>query len=299
MLAAVPEHESRMIDLSALILMSAFAATPTAAEHRAEIEQWRRERVERLTAPTGWLSLVGLHWLRPGASTIGNGEGVDIDLGRGPAQLGMLSWEADRFHFKTSEAGIRIGGMEALGAELKPDSSGSPTLVEFGGVQFYVLQRGERFGLRVKDADAPTRTGFSGIDYFDIDPQWRFEARWEAHDPVREIPIATVHGVEEMRVNPGRAVFEHDGERWSLEALTEDGTEDMFFIVFDGTSGKETYGSGRFMYAKPAQDGRIVIDFNKLYNPPCAFTEYSTCPLPPPENRIRLPITAGERKYGG
>ncbi len=288
-----------MIDLASLVLLGSFAATPSVDEHRTDIEQWRSTRIERLTAPTGWLSLVGLHWLRPGMSTIGNGEGVDVDLGRGPKELGMLSWEGDRFYFKTSQSGISIGGMEALGAELKPDSSGDPTFVEFGGVQFYVVQRGPRFGLRVKDAEAPTRTGFAGIDYFDINAAWRFEARWEAHDPVRQIPIATVHGVEELRDNPGRAVFEHDGESWALEALTESGTDDMFFIVFDGTSGKETYGSGRFMYAKPAEDGRIVIDFNKLYNPPCAFTEYSTCPLPPPENRIRLPITAGERKYGG
>lgn len=288
-----------MIELTTLALVGALAAAPDVAAHRAEIEQWRAERIERLTAPTGWLSLVGLHWLQPGLTVLGNGPGVGVNLGRGPAVLGNLSWEGDRFYFKTSQPGVQIGGVEALGAELRSDASASPTIVQFGSAQFYLIERGGRMGLRVKDAEAPTRTRFAGIDYFDIDPAWRIEARFEAHDPPRTLSIVTVHGIEEPYPNPGRVVFEHDGERYSLEALEEAGTEDLFFIVYDGTSGKESYGMARFMYAAPPVEGRIVLDFNKLYNPPCAFTEYSTCPLPPPENRLRLRIAAGEKTYHG
>ena len=288
-----------MIELTTLALIGALSAAPDPAAHRAEIEQWRQQRVERLTAPTGWLSLVGLHWLPRGLSVIGHGDGATVDLGRGPAELATLSWEGDRFYLKARQSGLQVGEQEILGTELRSDAEGAPTLVQFGDVQFYLIKRGERFGLRVKDAQAPTRVNFGGIDYFDINPAWRIEARFEPHDPPRTMAIATVAGNEEDYPNPGRVVFQHDGTEYSLEALEEEGTDDYFFIVYDGTSGKETYGMARFMYAAPPVDGKIVMDFNKLYNPPCAFTEFSTCPLPPTENRLRLRITAGEKAYHG
>ena len=275
------------------------SAAVDAATYEEQILEWRAGRIERLTAPTGWLSLVGLHWIKPGLNSIGNGPGVDIDLGRGPDKLGELRWEGERLYFRPNGEVVTVNGQSVLGTDLIPDYKGTPTVVEFGTAQFYVVKRGERLGLRVKDSESPVRTQFAGIDYFPIDQKWQVEARWEAHEPDRTIEIATILGDLEQIPNPGRAVFTIDGQEYSLEALEEEGEEQLFFIVFDATSGKQTYGSGRFFYADRPVDGRLTLDFGKAYNPPCAFTEFSTCQLPPAENRLRLAIEAGEKKYAG
>jgi len=151
--------------------------------------------------------------------------------------------------------------------------------------------------LRARDSEAETRTGFLGLDYFDFDPAWRVEARWEAHPEGTTIPIADVLGELREQANPGRAVFEMDGRQFALEALAAE--DQLFFILADRTSGRESYGLGRFLYADLPADGRVVLDFNRSYNPPCAFNAYTTCPLPPPENRLDVPVKAGERGYRG
>src|SRR5690606_13501956 len=152
--------------------------------------------------------------------------------------------------------------------------------------------------LRVKDTEAATRTGFLGIDYFPIDPSWRVTAKWVPFEPVHKLEIPNVLGdIDEMPV-PGKAVFERDGKTFELlPVLEEPGADSLFFILADRTSGKQTYGAARFLYTDMPKDGKLVIDFNKAYNPPCAFTPFATCPLAPPENRLDLAITAGEKKY--
>jgi len=285
--------------VAAFGLSLALAASTPVQSHQEQVEAWRKGRVERLTSPTGWLTLVGLHWIKPGINRIGNGDGVDINLGRGPAELGTLRWEGERLYFRANGEVVTVDDQPVLGIDLVADSKGTPTVVKFGTAQFYVVERGGRLGLRVKDSTSPVRTEFAGIDYFAIGEQWRFEAKWEAHEPPRTMEIVTVLGDQEQIPNPGRAVFEVDGKQYALEALVEEGEERLFFIVFDATSGKQTYGSGRFFYADQPVAGKITIDFNQAYNPPCAFTEFSTCQLPPPENRLRLAIEAGEKKYAG
>lgn len=285
--------------IAAFSLSFAIAATTPVQTHEEEVTTWRTERVERLTAPTGWLTLVGLHWLKPGQNRIGNGAGVDIDLGRGPKELGTLLWEDEQLNFRPHGDAMTVNDQPVLEIDLVPDSEGTATVVKFGTAQFYVVKRGGRLGLRVKDSESPVRTQFSGIDYFPIGEQWRFEAVWEAYDPPRTLEIVTVLGDIEQVPNPGRAVFSVAGKQYALEALLEAGEERLFFIVFDTTSGKQTYGSGRFFYADQPVDGKVTIDFNTAYNPPCAFTEFSTCQLPPAQNRLRLAIEAGEKKYAG
>ncbi len=289
------------MNLLAITLSMSMAATAPApaVSHEEDVLAWRADRLERLTAPTGWLTLVGLHWLKPGLNRIGNGAEADIDLGRGPDHLGDLRWEGERFYFRSNGEVISVNGNQPLGLDLIADSQGTPTVVEFGSAQFYIVQRGGRYGLRVKDSQSPVRTQFAGLEYFPISAKWRLDARWEAHDPPRTLEIATILGDIEQVPNPGRAVFSVDGKEYALEALQAEGAEQLFFIVFDTTSGKQTYGSGRFYYADLPVDGRVIIDFNKAYNPPCAFTEYSTCQLPPEQNRLRLAIEAGEKKYQG
>lgn len=244
---------------------------------------------------------MGLHWLPAGqAQTLGNGADNDVDLGRGPARLGTLSWKDGRASFSAAaDAGAKVAGTAITETPLKPDSSGEPTIVEFGTANFQLIQRGDKYALRVKDSEAPTRKGFTGIRYYDIDPGWRVEARFESYAEPKTIEVATVVGTIEAYPNPGRIVFERDGKTHSLEALVEDGEEQFFIIMADRTSGKETYGMARYLYAGPPVDGRIVIDFNKAYNPPCAFTAYATCPMPPEGNRLDLYVRAGEMKYDG
>jgi uncharacterized protein len=288
--------------LFAATLFAAAACAQPPPDHTAEIEQWRAQRLERLQAPQGWLSLVGLHWVEPGTHRVGGGKDNDIVLATGPAQLGTLTLAEGKLQFTAApDSGVSVDGATPTGAfELLPDSSGKPTVLSFdaGQATLQAIERGGRMALRVRDARAKTRTGFVGIEQFPIDAGWRLEARFEAHPAGKTIPIANVIGQLEPMANPGAVVFERDGRTHRLEAVDE-GDGQLFLIFADRTSGKETYGAGRFLYAAPAVDGKTVLDFNKAYNPPCAFNAYSTCPLPPPENRLDIAVTAGEKKYAG
>lgn len=293
--------------MTAWMLAVLFAATANdpavpPASHSAQVEQWRAQRVERLRAPQGWLSLVGLHWLEPGTHTLGRAADNSIVLATGPQRLGTLAFESGQATFTPDPAsGITVAGVPAESAfALVPDSAAPPTTLTFdqGNATLQLIERGGRFALRVRDARAATRSGFVGIEHFPIDAGWRFEARFEPHPPGRTIEIANVIGQLEPMANPGAVVFDRDGRSHRIEAVDE-GDGQLFLIFADRTNGKQTYGAGRFLYAKPALDGRTVVDFNQAYNPPCAFNAYSTCPLPPPENRLDLAITAGEKKYAG
>lgn len=288
--------------MKSLLLAMALLAVP--ADQAAEVEAWRTQRIERLQAPGGWLSLVGLHWIEPGSHRIGSAPDNDVVLATGPAHLGVVDVvEPHDVAFRSAPgSGVTVGGK----APGQPDfvlwaaNLEEPPVVEFDGGQasFTVIERGGRFALRVKDARAATRTGFTGIEHYPVDAAWRFEASFEPHPAGKTIPIVNVLGMTEPMPNPGAVVFEKDGKTHRLEAVDE-GDGQYFLIFADRTNKRETYGAGRFLYAVPAVDGKTVVDFNKAYNPPCAFNAYSTCPLPPPENRLDLAVTAGEKRYGG
>jgi uncharacterized protein len=268
------------------------------------IEQWRTGRVERLTAPDGWLSLIGLEWLKEGDNRVGRAADNDIVLKAGPAHLGVATLTASGdVHLVLARAsGALIDGKPAHEATLIDDvkaGDGTPTTVSFGSASFYVIDRDGRKGLRVKDSDAPGRKHFAGIDSFAIDPSWRIEASWVA-TPGQTLEMGTVIGTIDKYPVPGKLAFTRDGKHFELLPVIEVPGDAQYFIVFaDRTSGKETYGAARFLYIDPPKDGKVVLDFNKAYNPPCAFTEFATCPLAPPENRLDLRVTAGEKKYAG
>lgn len=286
-----------------LLFATMMATNPTTDvdAHRAEVEAWRKTRLERLERPDGWLSLVGLHWIDPGTLKLGSAPGNDIVLATGPAQLGTLESDGKRVVL-TLEPGVdaTIGDGTTRSATLASDATEAPTLVTFGSANFHVIERSGRLALRVKDAEAPTRTGFLGLDNYPIDPAFRFDARFERHPAGKTIPIANIIGTLDAMANPGAVVFEKDGATYRIEAVDE-GDGQLFLIFADRTSGKETYGAGRFLYAAPPAEGsdRVVVDFNRAYNPPCVFTPHATCPLAPPENRLDLAITAGEKRYRG
>jgi uncharacterized protein len=277
------------------------ASVDDGSAYRREIETVRQQRVTRLTAPTGWLTLVGLDWLKDGRNRVGSGADSDVVLKDAPANLGTITLKDGKATIELdAKADATIDGVRKSQAELLDDSHDKPTVVAFGTVSFYLIHRGERYALRVKDSAAPTRTHFLGLDYFDIDPSWRIVARWEAYDPPHEVEEPNVLGEMEKSVVPGAAVFEREGRTYRVEPIIEvPGDKNLFLVFADKTSGKETYGAARFVYTEPPKDGRVVIDFNKAYNPPCSFTPYATCLLPTAQNRLAVRVTAGEKKYKG
>ncbi len=287
--------------LAGVQLMSASVESSKApADYTRQIETWRAQRVERLKAPNGWLSLIGLPWLKDGVNKVGSAKDNDVVLTKGPAHLGTITLKDGKATIALdAKADATIDGKKTAAAELLDDSHEKPTTVAFGTVNFYVIDRNGKKGLRVKDSEAQTRKTFTGIDYFPIDPSWRVEAKWEPYQPAHTLDIPTVLGTVDKMPVPGKAVFERGGKKYELLPVLEDkDAKELWFIFADGTTSKQTYGSGRFLYADMPKDGKLVIDFNKAYNPPCAFTPYATCPLAPPENRLALPVTAGEKKYG-
>lgn len=270
------------------------------SDYSREIESWRNQRLERLQSPNGWLSLVGLEWLKPGISKVGSASDNDVVIASAPAHLGSIEWNGDKVSITLDEASrATIDGKVLTSAELLDDAHENPTTIAFGSVSFYLIDRaGGKKGLRIKDSEAKTRSGFLGIDAYPVDPSWRVEAKWVAFDPPHTLEIPNVLGTIDKMPVPGKAVFEHGGTTFELlPVLESDDADELFFIIADKTSGKETYGAARFVYSAMPKDGKVVIDFNKAYNPPCAFTPFATCPLAPPENRLGVAVTAGEKKY--
>lgn len=278
--------------------------------YQRSIEQWRADRVARLTAPDGWLSLVGLEWLKPGANRLGSASGNDIVLAGAPAYLGTLTLAGDgAMQLRLADgSGATVDGKAVHETALVDDQHASgqetPTTVAFGSSAFHVIDRDGRKALRVRNSQAPTRQHFAGLDYFPIDPDWRVVADWVPFVPAQQLQIGSVIGTIDSVEVPGKAVFQRDGHTYELLPYQEEPGGELFFVMADRTSGKETYGAARFLYAALpdgglARPGHVVLDFNRLYNPPCAFTPFATCPLAPPENRLDLRVTAGEKKYRG
>ncbi len=182
---------------------------------------------------------------------------------------------------------------------LRSDADGEPTVIKRGSVSFYLIKRGERVGVREKDSRNEALLAFHGIDSYPIDRKWRFDARFDAYPAGKTIGVPNILGSIEQSNTPGAVVFEIGGKEYRIDAVTESGSEDLFLIFGDQTNGVETYGGGRFLYAAPPdKNGRVVVDFNKAYNPPCVFTPYATCPLPPAQNRLAIRVEAGEKNFG-
>lgn len=274
----------------------------TGAAYVEEVEQWKAKRLASLKGEDGWLSLVGLHWLKDGENRIGSDPSNEVVLpeGKSPRVAGSLLLNAGAVKIEARpDSGITSEGKPVASLDLISDADGKPTILKLGTLTFHVIKRGERIGVRVKDTDAPTRTNFRGLEYFPTDERWRVEARFEPHNPPKTIPITNVLGMEEDNPSPGSIVFDLNGQTYRLDALTEQGEEQFFIIFADATSGHETYGAGRYLYAGPPDSsGKLFIDFNEAYSPPCAFTKYATCPLPPEQNRLPLRVEAGEKFAG-
>jgi uncharacterized protein len=263
---------------------------PASDGYRAQIEEWRRQREARLKADGGWLTVTGLFWLHEGANSFGSaassGSGKDIVLPADPAVKDGV------FDLHDGKVTLRMAGQSR---ELRPDSAGKPDVVTLGSLTMFAIQRGGKYGIRLKDNNSPLRKEFTGLHYFPVNEDYRITTR--LIPDAKKISILNILGQVADTPSPGYVEFEIHGQKLRLTPVEESPGE-LSFIFHDLTSGKETYGSGRFLDTELGKDGAVVLDFNKAYNPPCAFTPYATCPLPPKENRLAVRIEAGELKYG-
>jgi uncharacterized protein (DUF1684 family) len=240
----------------------------------------------RLAEPRGWLALVGLHWLSEGENRI-------------PGLPGAFVLAGGRVTLRAAPTdGWTLSGEPAAERSLATDATPKPDVLAVGSRTAMVIVRGDKLALRVWDADSPARKAFRGVEAFPADPRWRIEARWEAYPAPKEVEVPSVVGIPSREKAPGRAHFEIGGKALALQpTVEEDGS--LFFVFKDATSRTDTYGAGRFLSAAAPRDGKVVLDFNRAVNPPCAFTPYATCPLPLPENVLPVRIEAGERRWAG
>jgi uncharacterized protein len=276
----------------ALLAMTAFA-TETAYER--EIAQWRAEREAKLKADDGWLTVVGLHWLHEGVNTVGSDPQSDAPLPPSmPRHVGIITLTKGKVHFKPAggvqlkDTGIRLPEMD-----LKTDITPDYDRLTIGRVKFFVIEREDRFAVRVKDNDSEARKKFTGLRWYPADPSWKFKAKFipSPHQVIFDTDV----GVKEKDESPGYVTFTRGGKEYKLEPVKED--DDLWFVFRDLTSGKTTYGASRFLYTPFPKDGFVDLDFNKAENPPCVFTDYATCPLPTPQNRLQIAVAAGEQMY--
>jgi len=265
-------------------------------EYEKEIQQWKEKRLQAIVGEGGWATLVGLDWLNEGENKMGSDSTNQIIVpGNVPALLGTFFKQGDQIIFEADvESKITVSDSIVKSINIQMDAN---PVFEWETFQWFIIKRGEKYGVRIKNSQSPVVMNFHGLHYFPLDPKWNLKARFELHSPINTIRIQNVMGMIDDYPNPATIYFEIDGKEYSLEALDE-GTDEYFIIFSDKTSTEETYGSGRYMYiAKEPTDGYLILDFNKSYNPPCAFTPYATCPLPPEQNQLSIAITAGELNY--
>jgi uncharacterized protein (DUF1684 family) len=274
-----------------LIGLTVFAALLMSTEpssYTASILAWQKQRDAGLRSEKGWLTLVGLFWLKPGDNTIGSAPNNDFVLPKNaPGQIGRL---------RLADGKVTLIDPAGKEKSLSSDED-KPDVVETGSVSFFVIKRSERFGIRAKDSASPALKNFAGMSFFPISPAMRFEAK--LIPDVKKIPILNVLGQTEMEESPGLVEFTHDGQTYSLRPIYEEGAsgKTLFFLFKDLTNKTQTYPAGRMLNVPLPENGKVDLDFNRAYNPPCTFTPYATCPLPPKENHLPFAVTAGELRY--
>ena len=260
--------------------------------HAREVEAWREARYAALQRDTGWLTLAGLSWLKPGDNRVGTAAEADVRLPSGPDMAGTITTTDGR----TVASGAFVHqGRAARDLELVSDRDGEPTMLELGDLRLCVIERGGRLAVRTWDTASDRRRNFAGIEHWPFDASWRLSARFEP-TPDASIAVPDVLGTVDEESSPGKVAFEVDGVQHRLQGLPGGPNGELWLVFGDATNGNETYSGGRFLYTDaPSADGSLVVDFNRSYNPPCVFSPYATCPLPWPANRLPIRVEAGER----
>jgi uncharacterized protein len=289
---------SASLALVAALLAAALPARARAeAGHEAALLAWRAERERRLRAADGWLTVAGLFWLKEGTNRIGTAPGSEVLLpaGAAPPLVGTIDRRGARLALAvTPGVTVLAGGAPVSASELRAGDA-----LTVGRLTLIVLERGGRLGLRLRDPEHPARKAWKGLTWFPVAPRLRLVARFAPHPDRRTLPVPNVLGDLVPMANPGRVLFDLGGRTHALEAVLEaPGATELLLVFADGTTGKTTYPGGRFLYTELPVNGRVVLDFNRAESPPCAYTAFATCPLPPRQNRLEVPITAGETYAG-
>jgi uncharacterized protein len=273
--------------LFALLLAMWSAADSGSPAYVREIADFRAHREAEINSDDGWITLVGLHWLKQGENRVGSDPSSEVPLPtRAPKRVGIIVMNKDGARF------VPASGIGLKEGPLRPDKD----VLRVGRITFFLVEREGKLAVRVKDNDSDARKAFTGLRWYPADPAWKIEGRFTAWAERHTISFDTVAGVKEVMESPGYVTFSRNGQDFRVDPVWDEGQ--LFFVFRDQTSGKSTYGGARFLYAKPAKNGIISLDFNKAVNPPCVFTPYATCPLPPPQNRLTIEIAAGELMYG-
>ena len=277
------------------------AAADDSQDENARIADWRAKRLASLTGETGWLTPIALYWLKQGENSFGRAtdRAFSVDDAVLAPDTGAFVLRDSRVRYVAHAPKVMTYlGNPVASLDLVPDSDENPTELIAGSLHFMLIERAGHLGIRVRDSVSPNRLRFKGLEYFPVRPDWHIQARFEPYVPEHRISIVNILGMTEQMTSPGAIVFERDGRAWRLDAILEaPGDSELFVMFSDATSGKQTYGAGRFLYVGLPNAERIEVDFNKAFNPPCAFTDFATCPLPPQQNQLTLAIDAGELKY--
>ena len=277
-------------------LAQAQAAPVLDQDYRQSFEKWKTDLVE--DRRQNWLTLVGLFWLKPGENTFGSdpGNALVLPAGSVPSKAGWFDLQGKNVSIKFLDGvGGKVSGNPVTTARLDPDVSGHPTVVELGSLRMHVIQRGDRSGIRVKDLKSPAVDKYRGATFYPLSAAYRISAAWIPGDGNRTVIVPNVLGDATTTPVVGEAHFAIDGHEVQLSAVGGDTQHGLFFIFNDMTRKTETYPAGRFLETEPVKDGKVVLDFNRAYNPPCAVTPYATCPLPPKEDQLIVNIPAGEK----
>jgi uncharacterized protein (DUF1684 family) len=261
-----------------------------------QVAHWRAEHQKKLAADFNWLTVVGLDWLREGDNRVGADPSSQVPLppGSAPQHVAVISLHAGKAVLHPAPGvPLTLNGKPATETTLREDDD----ILAVNHLKFYLIRRGDRAGIRLKDNDSQARKHFQGLSWYPVDAAWRIQAKFVPWTAPHSLVFHNTIGQEETDPSPGYVTFQKDRREFRLDAVLDEGQ--LFFVLRDQTSGKTTYGASRFLYAEQPRNGTVLLDFNKAENPPCAFTAYATCPLPPPQNRLALAITAGEKKYAG
>jgi uncharacterized protein (DUF1684 family) len=283
--------------LKSLLAVSLAGVLFQTASSPVDLATFRKQREAEIGGETGWAALTGLHWLTNGSTTVGRDarSGVVLAAPSAPARLGTLDVNGTSVTLRVAPGvQARVKGQPVTEVQLRPNTPASDG-VTVGGMTMVVIERGRGMALRVWDRAAPGRVAFKGLRWYAPDPKLAVDATFAPHQPAGRVKIQNIIGETIEMANPGVVSFSIGGKTYRLEALLEsDDANELFFMFRDGTSSKTTYGAGRYLYTPLPKDGHVAIDFNRATNPPCAFTNFATCPLPPAPNRLTVPIPAGE-----
>ncbi len=268
-------------------------------EYLESVNKWSENRESRLKEESGWLNLVGLFWLNEGENTFGSDSKNNLVFPKDmPAKIGVFSLIDSVVTVKLNDnSEVQINDKLVNSEVLKSDIEDSTTIMSYKNFKWFLIKRGDKFGIRLRDLNADLVKNFPGINRFPINSDWKITAKFYPYNPPKQINIPTIIGTVDVEDSPGYVEFEMNDQKYKMDAMKNG--KGFFFVFADLTSGEETYGAGRFLSADAQnENGKVILDFNKAYNPPCAFTKYATCPLPPEQNRLKLRITAGEKNFG-